>query len=152
MINIQVLSHGLIPRNQGLGPRLEPFPCDFETIKIIINSGMTVRAKNPMTGGFITLNHTNLKRLYDTFSNYKPNSEEKKADKVNTTPDVTPVPVSKNTVTAESVPAKVDQKQNNGKKNDKKSSDPIADMVEKAFTDNTPSIAPLKVITNPDEK
>lgn len=83
MLKIQVLGRGMIPRGYGLAPRLEPFPADFTLITTIMSTpGLNVNMIHPETGRVVPLTNQNVKRMYETYANYKP--------KQNSTPATSP--------------------------------------------------------------
>lgn len=97
MLKVQVLGKGMIPRGYGLAPRLEPFPADFTLITTIMSTpGLSVNMIHPESGRVVPLTNQNVKRMYETYANYKP--------KQNTTPATSPAaPVSEKTSTPEPV-------------------------------------------------
>lgn len=73
MLKIQVLGRGMIPRGYGLAPRLEPFPADFTLITTIMSTpGLSVNMIHPENDRVIPLTNQNVKRMYETYANYKP--------------------------------------------------------------------------------
>lgn len=97
MLKVQVLGKGMIPRGYGLAPRLEPFPADFTLITTIMSTpGLSVNMIHPESGRVVPLTNQNVKRMYETYANYKP--------KQNTTPATSPaVPAAEKTPAPEPV-------------------------------------------------
>lgn len=95
MLKIQVLGKGMIPRGYGLAPRLEPFPADFTLITTIMSTpGLNVNMIHPETGRVVPLTNQNVKRMYETYANYKP--------KQNSTPATSPaIPATEKVSTPE---------------------------------------------------
>lgn len=72
-LKIQVLGKGIIPRGLGLAPRKEPFNAEYNTISVIVATpGLKVNMIHPDDGHLVEVTNKNLKRLYDTYSNYVP--------------------------------------------------------------------------------
>lgn len=89
MLKIQVMGKGMIPRDYGLAPRIEPFFADRTLIATILSTpGLKVNMIHPDDNHPIQLTNQNLKRMWDTFSDYTP---EKKSTVPMTAP-VTPGP------------------------------------------------------------
>ena len=116
-LKIQVFGKGLIPRGYGLAPRKNPFPADYVLIGTILNTpGLSVKYINPETGVPADLTKSNLKKIWDKYSNYvapvKPVVVESAS-----TPDngvkgddpVTPPPVSAPVNSVPSEPDKVEE-------------------------------------------
>lgn len=97
MLKVQVLGKGMIPRGYGLAPRLEPFPADFTLITTIMSTpGLSVNMIHPESGRVVPLTNQNVKRMYETYADYKP--------KQNTTPATSPaVPAAEKTPVSEPV-------------------------------------------------
>ena len=72
MLKIIVLGGGLIPRSNGIAPRLNPFDADEALIKLIImTEGMDPYFINPVTHKKVLLTMSNYKKMYATYGNVK---------------------------------------------------------------------------------
>lgn len=108
MIKIQVLGTGMIPRDLGIAPRLEPFYADMGLIYTILQTpGLKVNYLHPENGRFFPMNTQNMKAVLDKFKNVdynhtnvqkeavtKPHvpEEVKKPETVKPTPPAPPAP------------------------------------------------------------
>lgn len=69
-LTIQVLGKGLIPRGYGLAPRKEPFKADLTLIQTILaTSGLKVNYLRPEDNKLVSLDRSNLKRVWDRYHN-----------------------------------------------------------------------------------
>ena len=70
---IQVNGKGMIPRGYGLAPRKEPFlASDIHLIYLILNTaGLSIKFVNPKTNQLEDLTKKNMKKMWDTYANYK---------------------------------------------------------------------------------
>lgn len=83
-LKIQVLGKGLIPRGYGLAPRKDPFNADLTLIGTILNtSGLSINFLHPEDNRLIPLTKSNLKRIWDTYSNMEYKTEKSKEVNVN---------------------------------------------------------------------
>lgn len=129
MLKVQVLGKGMIPRGYGLAPRLEPFPADFTLITTIMSTpGLSVNMIHPENGRVVPLTNQNVKRMYETYANYKP--------KQNSTPTSSPaVPVIENVSTPE--PPKVIPPVQTPPQNEKPAPAPVVPPVQQPATEKT---------------
>lgn len=78
-LKIQVLGKGLIPRGYGLAPRKDPFNADLTLISTILStSGLSINFLHPEDNRLIPLTKSNLKRIWDTYSNMEYKTEKPK--------------------------------------------------------------------------
>ena len=117
-LKIQVFGKGLIPRGYGLAPRKNPFPADYVLIGTILNTpGLSVKYINPETGVPADLTKSNLKKIWDKYSNYVAPVKPVVVEESGSTPDnevkgddpVTPPPVSAPVNSVPSEPDKVEE-------------------------------------------
>ena len=117
-LKIQVFGKGLIPRGYGLAPRKNPFPADYVLIGTILNTpGLSVKYINPETGVPADLTKSNLKKIWDKYSNYVAPVKPVVVEESASTPDnevkgddpVTPPPVSAPVNSVPSEPDKVEE-------------------------------------------
>jgi len=79
-MKIQVLGSGLIPRECGLAPRLEPFEADRTLIATILSTpGLTVRYRNPEDGQMHSITPKNMQYVWDRYSKWDPSKHIKPA-------------------------------------------------------------------------
>lgn len=106
-LNIQVNGHGMIPRGYGIAPRKEPFPVtDLYFISLILNTpGLSVKFVNPESNKLENITKNNLKKIWDKYSNYNPDTKKPVIQQTNdihqNTNEVISSPVTNKQSTAE---------------------------------------------------
>ncbi len=105
MLKIRVLGKGLIPRGYGLAPRKDPFPADLTLISTILHTpGLEVHMLHPGDGHDIKVTTSNVKKLWDQYSDKRftgtqtatpKTPAEPKGGEGSKTPDAHHIPPSK---------------------------------------------------------
>lgn len=128
MLKIQVMGKGMIPRGYGLAPRVEPFSADLTLIQTIMSTpGLEVNMIHPEEKRTIKLTNQNLKRMWDTYSDYRPKENTSRSMTSPSTPAAqeykkpNPVPVQNNFVEkkSETAPAVTEKKNDDQNHTDK---------------------------------